>query len=153
MSFTEKKKQIIERVSNLPEISGYRYFVEDLLLKTQGLDEYKDFDVAHLLDFFIDQQLKNGELDEAMFTQFILNLPLFQYIFVCSNSQREWIIWQESLNTFLGERTIEDLLFVKRGDPEIISKSIFEWMMKLCEFSDGNVSSQLNSNSSIALKH
>lgn len=153
MSLTNQKRHIVEKVANLPEIRGYRFFVEDLLLKTQGLDEYKEFEVAQRLDIFIEQQSKMGGIDEATFTKFILNLPLFHYIIVCSNSQREWIVWQESFNAFRGEQTVEDLLFVKRGDPEIISKSIFEWMIRLCECSDGYANAQPNSNSSLAVKH
>lgn len=152
MSLTKKNKVLIEKVSVLPEINAYRYFVEDLLLKTQGLDRFKkEFDVPGLLDDFLCKQSKSGLIDEVVFTQFILNLPLFQYIVVCADSKREWMVWKESFSSFLGEQAEEDLLFVKRGSPEMISKSIFDWMIKLCDSSDVYANNQ--SNSSIALKH
>lgn len=151
MSLTKKNKALIEKVSALPEINAYRYFVEDLLLKTQGIDKFEEFDIPGLLDDFLCKQSKSGFIDEVVFTQFILNLPLFQYIVVCADSKREWMIWKESFSSFLGDQTEDDLLFVKRGGPELISKSIFDWMIKLCDSSNAYANNQTNS--SIALKH
>ncbi|WP_286984127.1 hypothetical protein [Haliea sp.] len=152
MSLTDKNKYIVDKVAELSDISGYRFFVEDLLLKTQGIDALKEFDVAGLLDQFLRKQSKVGGVDEAVFTQFILNLPLFQYIVVCASSKREWMIWKESFSSFIGDQELEDLLFVKRGDPELITKTVFDWMIRLCDSSDAYVNG-LKHHSSIAVKH
>lgn len=153
VSLSNVDEQVLARLEVSPEIDRYRDFVEDLLLKLKGTELAcpslnASADLLELLKRFDDVEC----LEEATFTKFILNLPVFQFIVICPERNREWMFWKESFSSFVGDRPVGDVLFVKREDPKSATDGVFNWMITLCSNpSEKNVLK--SSQSRISQKH
>lgn len=133
VSLSNVEEQVLARLESAPEIDRYRDFVEDLLLKLKGTEIAcptlnTGADLLALLERFDESEC----LEEATFTKFILNLPIFQFIVICPERNREWMFWKESFSNFVGDRPVTDVLFVKREDPKSATDGVFNWMVTLC---------------------